>query len=91
MSFLKNDNCVISTANVSEDSDFFFRNSYAHELIFVHHGKGEFLSEYGQLIGFFTDAPSFDLTTFERSAEYFVEISPGPKSINVSKFKLLFK
>jgi len=47
--FLKNDNCVISTANVSEDSDFFFRNSYAHELIFVHHGNGEFLSEYGSL------------------------------------------
>lgn len=47
--FLKNDNCVISTANVSEDSDFFFRNSYAHELIFVHYGKGEFLSEYGSL------------------------------------------
>jgi len=47
--FLKNDNCVISTANVSEDSDFFFRNSYAHELIFVHHGKGELLSEYGRL------------------------------------------
>jgi len=47
--FLKNDNCVISTSNVSEDSDFFFRNSYAHELIFVHHGKGNFLSEYGSL------------------------------------------
>jgi len=47
--FLKNDNCVISTANVSKDSNFFFRNSYAHELIFVHHGKGEFLSEYGSL------------------------------------------
>ncbi len=47
--FLKNDNCVISTANVSKDSDFFFRNSYAHELIFVHHGTGEFLSEYGSL------------------------------------------
>lgn len=47
--FLKNDNCVISTANVSKDSDFFFRNSYAHELIFVHHGKGELLSEYGSL------------------------------------------
>jgi homogentisate 1,2-dioxygenase len=47
--FLKNDNCVISTANVSEDSDFFFRNSYAHELIFVHRGEGEFLSEYGRL------------------------------------------
>ncbi len=47
--FLKNDNCVISTANVSKDSDFFFRNSYAHELIFVHRGKGKFLSEYGNL------------------------------------------
>jgi homogentisate 1,2-dioxygenase len=47
--FLKNDNCVISTANVSEDSEFFFRNSYAHELIFVHRGEGEFLSEYGSL------------------------------------------
>jgi len=47
--FLKNDNCVISTANVSEDSNFFFRNSYAHELIFVHRGNGEFLSEYGSL------------------------------------------
>ena len=47
--FLKNDNCVISTANVSADSDFFFRNSYAHELIFVHRGSGKFLSEYGKL------------------------------------------
>ncbi len=47
--FLKNDNCVISTANVSKDSDYFFRNSYAHELIFVHHGTGKFLSEYGSL------------------------------------------
>lgn len=47
--FLKNDNCVISTANVSEDSDFFFRNSYAHELIFVHRGRGEIISDYGRL------------------------------------------
>ena len=47
--FLKNANCVISTANVSEDSDFFFRNSYAHEILFVHRGKGKFLSEYGRL------------------------------------------
>jgi homogentisate 1,2-dioxygenase len=47
--FLKNDNCVISTANPTEDANFFFRNSYAHELLFVHHGKGEFFSEYGKL------------------------------------------
>lgn len=47
--FLKNDNCVISTANITEDTDLFFRNSYGHELIFIHHGEGDFLSEYGKL------------------------------------------
>ncbi|RPI75724.1 MAG: homogentisate 1,2-dioxygenase, partial [Ignavibacteriales bacterium] len=47
--FLKNDHCVISTAHPSEDSELFFRNSYRHELIFVHHGEGDFLSEYGRL------------------------------------------
>lgn len=47
--FLKNDNCVISTCHPTEDANFFFRNSYAHELLFVHHGNGEFLSEYGRL------------------------------------------
>ena len=47
--FLKNDNCVISTAHPSEDTNAFFRNSYRHEMIFVHHGTGDFLSEYGRL------------------------------------------
>ncbi len=47
--FLKNDNCVISTAHPGEDTDAFFRNSYRHEMIFVHHGTGDFLSEYGRL------------------------------------------
>lgn len=47
--FLKNDHCVISTANPTEDTDLFFRNSHAHEIIFVHYGKGELLSEYGRL------------------------------------------
>ena len=47
--FLKNNNCVISTANPTEDTDLFFRNSYAHEIVFVHNGKGEMLSEYGKL------------------------------------------
>ncbi|HMU43582.1 MAG TPA: homogentisate 1,2-dioxygenase [Ignavibacteriaceae bacterium] len=47
--FLKNNNCVISTANPTADTDLFFRNSYAHEIIFVHNGKGEMLSEYGKL------------------------------------------
>ena len=47
--FLKNDHCVISTANITEDSDFFYRNSQMHEIIFVHHGKGWLLSEYGKI------------------------------------------
>ncbi len=47
--FLKNDHCIISTANVTEDTDIFFRNSHMHEIVFVHHGTGEFMSEYGSL------------------------------------------
>ncbi len=48
-SFLENENCVIATAKVTENTDKFFRNAYSHEMIFVHHGSGEFLSEYGKI------------------------------------------
>ncbi len=47
--FLKNDHCVISTANPTVDGDIFYRNSYRHEMIFVHYGEGDFISEYGRL------------------------------------------
>jgi len=47
--FLQNDHCIISTAHISEDTGLFYRNSYKHELLFVHHGEGEFLSEYGRI------------------------------------------
>jgi homogentisate 1,2-dioxygenase len=47
--FLKNEHCIISTANITEDTDIFFRNSHMHEIIFVHHGNGDFVSEYGLL------------------------------------------
>lgn len=47
--FLKNSNCIISTAAVTEETDTFFRNSFMHEMIFVHYGSGTFLSEYGEL------------------------------------------
>lgn len=43
--FLKNENCVLSTANPTEDTDVFFRNSYAHEILFVHQGTGDLLSD----------------------------------------------
>lgn len=47
--FLTNPHCTISTANVTEDTDIFYRNSFAHELLFVHYGSGHFLSEYGDI------------------------------------------
>lgn len=47
--FLKNEHCIISTAHVTEDTEVFYRNSYKHEIVFIHHGEGEFVSEYGKL------------------------------------------
>ena len=47
--FLKNEHCSISTAFVTEETDIFYRNSYKHEIVFIHYGEGEFLSEYGRL------------------------------------------
>jgi homogentisate 1,2-dioxygenase len=47
--FLKNDHCVISTAHITEDTDIFYRNSQMHEIVFIHHGKGWLLSEYGKI------------------------------------------
>lgn len=47
--FLENSHCRISTANVSQDTENFFRNAYHHEMIFVHHGQGSLFSEYGDL------------------------------------------
>jgi len=47
--FLKNEHCIVSTVHVSEDNNIFYRNSHKHELVFVHHGSGEMLSEYGRL------------------------------------------
>ena len=47
--FLKNDHCVISTAHITEEAEFFYRNSQMHEIVFIHHGKGWLLSEYGKI------------------------------------------
>jgi homogentisate 1,2-dioxygenase len=46
--FLKNRHCVMATANVTEnDPQTFFRNTGMHEYIFIHHGQGDIVSEYG--------------------------------------------
>ncbi|HZW39852.1 MAG TPA: homogentisate 1,2-dioxygenase [Ignavibacteriaceae bacterium] len=47
--FLYNEHCKISTAKITNETEIFYRNSYAHELIFVHHGEGVMKSEYGDL------------------------------------------
>lgn len=48
-SFLENADCVIGTAQVTEDTDRFYRNAHAHEMLFVHHGSGSLLSEFGEI------------------------------------------
>jgi homogentisate 1,2-dioxygenase len=44
-----NQDLSIHTARVTESTDQFYRNAYADEIIFVHEGEGELLSEYGRL------------------------------------------
>lgn len=47
--YLVNRECVISTADVTENEDsLFYKNSWANEYVFVHHGTGAFYSEYGK-------------------------------------------
>ncbi len=47
--FLYNDHCKIYTAHVNKDTDEFFRNAYGAEYVFIHHGEGEMLSEFGKI------------------------------------------
>ncbi len=44
-----NADVAIYTAKVTKDTDQFYRNAYADEVIFVHEGEGELLSEYGNI------------------------------------------
>jgi homogentisate 1,2-dioxygenase len=47
--YLHNPHCSISVAHVTENTDVFFKNAYADEYVFVHHGTGSLLSEYGRI------------------------------------------
>jgi homogentisate 1,2-dioxygenase len=47
--FLFNDDLALYTGKVTEDTDKFYRNAYADEVIFVHEGEGKLYSEYGVL------------------------------------------
>lgn len=45
--FMHNDDVAMYTAKVSEDTNEFYRNAYADEVVFIHEGEGELRSEYG--------------------------------------------
>ncbi|MGH8016105.1 MAG: homogentisate 1,2-dioxygenase, partial [Candidatus Zixiibacteriota bacterium] len=47
--FLKNRHCIMATANITEDTDDYFRNAFHNEYFFVHHGTGKLTSDYGTL------------------------------------------
>lgn len=47
--FLKNPHCTIATAHPSEDTEDFYRNAYASEFLFIHHGSGTFYSDFGKI------------------------------------------
>ncbi len=44
-----NNDVAMYTAKVTEDTDLFYRNAYADEVVFVHQGEGTLTSEYGNL------------------------------------------
>ncbi|MFA5512518.1 MAG: homogentisate 1,2-dioxygenase, partial [Candidatus Kapaibacterium sp.] len=47
--YLHNKHCIVHTARPDKNPDYFYKNSFAHEFIFVHRGSGVLLSDYGRL------------------------------------------
>jgi homogentisate 1,2-dioxygenase len=46
---LDNPDCTIYTCRPTENASFFYKNSYAHEYIFIHRGKGRLKTDYGNI------------------------------------------
>lgn len=49
VTLLTNNQVSISVATAGKKTNHFFKNAAAHELMFVHHGRGQCHSEYGTL------------------------------------------
>lgn len=49
VSYLENQHCKMYGAHPNKNPDYFFKNSYAHEYIFIHRGSGSLISDYGVL------------------------------------------
>lgn len=45
--YLQNSRCVIYTGHPDKNADYFFRNAYHHEYVFIHRGSGKLISDYG--------------------------------------------
>jgi homogentisate 1,2-dioxygenase len=46
---LENNHCTMLTAKPTKNADYFYKNSFAHEFIFIHHGSGELLCDLGKI------------------------------------------
>ena len=44
-----NADVAMYTAKVTQDTDYFYRNAYADEIVFIHEGTGTLYSEYGNI------------------------------------------
>lgn len=49
VSYLENNHCKMYAAKPTKNPDYFFKNVYAHEYVFIHRGSGVLLSDYGSL------------------------------------------
>lgn len=47
MRYLFNESCTISTATPTKSCKSFYKNVYAHEMIFVHEGSGKLKTDFG--------------------------------------------
>jgi len=47
--YLYNQHCIIYAAKPTENPNYFYKNAYCAEYIFIHRGKGEFVSDYGTI------------------------------------------
>jgi len=47
--YLHNNNTKFYAAKPTENANYFYKNAYGHEYIFIHHGTGVLKSQYGNL------------------------------------------
>jgi len=69
-----NNDVAMYSATVTEDTDLFYRNAHADEVIFVHEGEGKLYSEYGTL-----DIKKWDYIVVPRGTTYQIKFNDYKK------------